>query len=54
MTMLLTFHVNPLPPELLDRDKCFVDMFVLGDKVGSKVERETLRVENVRRSLRKV
>ena len=52
--VLLPVHGDALPAELLDRDERLVDVRVLRDEVRPEVEREPLRVQNVRRRLREV
>ena len=45
---------DALPPELLDRDKCLLEMRILGDEVGAEVDGKPLRDENVWGGLRKI
>ena len=45
---------DALPPELLDRDKCLLEMGVLGDEVGAEVDGKSLRDENMGGGLRKI
>lgn len=51
MWVRLSAHRNPRPSQLLDGDKRFVDMGILGHKERAKMQGEFLGVEDVGRCL---
>ena len=52
VAVLLTIHVDALPPELLNGNERLVDVCVLRHEVCSQVQGEAFRMEDVRGCLR--